>query len=52
MHGVQGSIQKAYYYAEDLNKSLNNIRIVTGQNNDQMAQFAEKANKAAQLQKL
>lgn len=48
MHGVQGSIQKAYYYAEDLNKSLNNIRIVTGQNNDQMAQFAEKANKAAQ----
>ena len=48
MHGVQGSIQKAYYYAEDLNKSLNNIRIVTGQNNDQMAQFAERANKAAQ----
>lgn len=48
MHGVQGSIQKAYYYAEDLNKSLNNIRVVTGQNNDQMAQFAEKANKAAQ----
>lgn len=48
MHGVQGSIQKAYYYAEDLNKSLNNIRIVTGQNSDQMAQFAEKANKAAQ----
>lgn len=48
MHGVQRSIQKAYHYAEDLNKSLNNIRIVTGQNNDQMAQFAEKANKAAQ----
>lgn len=48
MHGVQGSIQKAYYYAEDLNKSLNNIRIVTGQNNNQMAQFAERANKAAQ----
>ena len=48
MHGVQGSIQRAYYYAEDLNRSLNNIRIVTGQNNDQMAKFAEKANKAAQ----
>ena len=48
MHGVQGSLQRAYYYAEDLNKSLNEIRIVTGQNNDQMAQFAEKANKAAQ----
>lgn len=48
MHGVQGSLQKAYYYAEDLNRSLNDIRIVTGQSNDQMAQFAEKANKAAQ----
>ena len=48
MHGVQGSIQRAYYYAEDLNKSLNEIRIVTGQNSDQMAKFAEKANKAAQ----
>ena len=48
MHGVQGSLQKAYYYAEDLNRSLNDIRIVTGQSNDQMAEFAEKANKAAQ----
>ena len=48
MHGVQGSIQRAYQYAEDLDKSLNKIRIVTGQNNDQMAKFAEKANKAAQ----
>lgn len=48
MHGVQGSLQKAYYYAEDLNRSLNEIRIVTGQSSDQMAQFAEKANKAAQ----
>lgn len=47
-HGVQGSLQKAYYYAEDLNRSLNDIRIVTGQSNDQMAEFAEKANKAAQ----
>lgn len=48
MHGVQGSLQKAYYYAKDLDKSLNDIRIVTGQSSDQMAQFAEKANKAAQ----
>lgn len=48
MHGVQGSLQKAYYYAEDLNRSLNDIRIVTGQSSDQMAEFAEKANKAAQ----
>lgn len=48
MHGVQGSLQKAYYYAEDLNRSLNDIRIVTGQSSNQMAEFAEKANKAAQ----
>lgn len=42
-----GSIQKAYGYAEDLNKSLNDIRVVTGQSADQMADFAAKANKAA-----
>lgn len=43
-----GSLQEAYYYAQDLNESLNNIRIVTGKNIDQMAQFAKEANKAAQ----
>ena len=43
-----GSLQEAYYYAQDLNESLNNIRIVTGKNVDQMAQFAKEANKAAQ----
>ena len=47
MHGVISSVQKAYGYAQDLNESLNNIRIVTGQNIDQMAKFAEEANKAA-----
>ena len=47
LHGFMGSIQSAYNYAQDLNQSLNNIRIVTGQNVDQMAQFAEQANKAA-----
>ena len=40
-------IRKAYDYAQDLNESLNNIRIVTGQNIDQMSKFAERANKAA-----
>ena len=30
-----------------LNESLNNIRIVTGQSTDQMAKFAEEANKSA-----
>ena len=47
LHGFMGSIQKAYGYAQDLDESLNNIRIVTGQTADQMAVFAEKANKAA-----
>ena len=48
LHGFMGAVQSAYSYAQDLNESLNNIRIVTGQNTDQMAQFAEQANKAAQ----
>lgn len=47
MHGLIGGVQKAYGYAQDLNESLNNIRIVTGQSIDQMAKFAEEANKAA-----
>ena len=47
MHGFMGSVQSAYGYAKRLDESLNNIRIVTGQNTDQMAAFAEKANKAA-----
>lgn len=47
MHGLIGGIQTAYGYAQDLNKSLNNIRIVTGQSTDQMARFAQEANSAA-----
>lgn len=47
LHGFMSSVQSAYGYAQDLNESLNNIRIVTGQNIDQMAKFAQEANKAA-----
>lgn len=47
IHGMMGSVQKAFGYAKDLDKQLNNIRIVTGQSSDQMAQFALQANKAA-----
>ena len=47
LHGFMGAVQSAYGYAQDLNKSLNDIRIVTGYNTDKMAQFAEQANKAA-----
>lgn len=48
LHGFMGSISSAYRYAQDLNQSLNNIRIVTGYNTDQMAKFADQANRAAQ----
>lgn len=47
VHGFESAISNAYGYAQDLNKSLNDIRIVTGRNIDQMAQFAESANRAA-----
>ena len=47
VHGFESAISNAYGYAQDLNKSLNDIRIVTGRNIDQMSQFAEAANKAA-----
>lgn len=47
MHSFMGAIQHAYYYAQDLNESLNNIRIVSGTSVEQMDKFAEKANKAA-----
>ena len=48
IHGFMGAVQQAYGYAQDLNESLTNIRIVTGQSTDQMAAFAAQANKAAQ----
>ena len=34
LHGFMGAIQQASSYAKNLDKSLNNIRIVTGQNVD------------------
>lgn len=47
LHGFMGTIQRAYGYAQDLNKSLTNIQIVTQQTTEQMEAFAERANKAA-----
>ena len=47
IHQTIGAVQAAYGYAQDLNESLNNIRIVTGHNIDYMDKFADKANKAA-----
>lgn len=48
IHGMMGAYQQAFGYAEDLNKSLTNIQIVSGQSKEQMAQFAQEANRAAQ----
>ena len=47
LHGLMSATQSAYRYAQDLNESLNNIRIVTGSSADEMDKFAIKANKAA-----
>ena len=47
LHGFLGTLQSAYGYAQNLNKSLNDIRIVTGSNIAEMEQFAKMANKAA-----
>ena len=47
MHGFMSTIQGAISYAQNLNSNLNDIRIVTGQSADEMARFAEQANRSA-----
>ena len=47
VYGIMDAISGAYQYAVDLDSSLNNIRIVSGQSAEQMAAFAEYANQAA-----
>lgn len=47
LHGFMGALQSAYGYAQNLNESLNNIRIVTGYDAEHMAKFANEANRAA-----
>lgn len=47
IRGFMSAISTAYGYAQDLNASLTDIRIVTGKDADEMARFAESANKAA-----
>ena len=47
MHGLESALSSAYGYAQDLNRSLNDIRIVTGYSTDYMEDFAVAANKAA-----
>ena len=43
-----GAIEKAWSYTKNLDKSLNDIRIVTDKSAESMANFAKHANKAAQ----
>jgi hypothetical protein len=47
LQGFTGAIQGAFRYAQDLNDSLNDIRVVTGYSADKMADFAKEANKSA-----
>ncbi len=47
-HGIMGELQTAYYYAKDLDRALTDIKIVTEDSAGSMANFAERANKAAQ----
>lgn len=48
LNAFTGSIHEAYGYVKNLDKSLNNIQIVTQKNADTMADFAKQANKSAQ----
>lgn len=47
MNTFTGSVEKAYGYVKNLNSSLNDIRIVTGQSAEEMEKFSVKANNAA-----
>lgn len=47
IQGFTTSLSTAVGYARDLNSSLNEIRIVSGKSADEMARFAEEANKSA-----
>lgn len=47
MNNFSGSVQKAYGYVKKLDKSLNDIRIVTDKSAEDMDRFAKQANKAA-----
>lgn len=47
LHGFVGSLKQAYGYSKNLDRSLNEIRIVSKKSAEDMARFAEQANKAA-----
>jgi hypothetical protein len=41
LHGFVGVLEQAYGYSKDLNRSLNEIRIVSEKSADDMGKFAE-----------
>lgn len=43
IQSVVTSMQTAYYYAKDFDRAMNSIKIVTGQSNEELQQFALKA---------
>lgn len=47
VNNISGTIQKSFYYIKDLDRGLNDIRIVTGKSADEMERFAVTANDAA-----
>ena len=47
LNSFVGTLETAYGYAQDLNESLTNIRIVTENSAEEMANFAKQANEAA-----
>lgn len=47
MNSFTGSVEQAYGYVKNLDRSLNDIRIVTQKSSEDMAEFAVQANKAA-----
>ena len=49
MNSFTGAVKKSYGYVKDLDKSLNNIRIVSNESADNMERFAIEANKSAKF---
>ena len=47
INSVTGSIQRAWSFTKSLDKSLTDIRVVTGKSADEMKEFARQANSAA-----
>lgn len=49
MNSFTGAVKKSYGYVRDLDKSLNNIRVVSNESADSMERFAIEANKSAKF---